>query len=158
MQERAAVIKDIRRGSTVIVPCLDRFGLSGADIIDAVVQVTDKGAEVKALNTGLVYGCDNIRELFADAKLAETTLKRENICKARRVLATSNVKVGRKPKLTTKQIKELCERWRTDDRISQADLAEAFGVSPSTARRLCGNRGIDANTVRHRKKPDDPKP
>lgn len=140
LKDRDTIIKDIRPGSRVIVTNLDRLGVSSKDIMAALGAIMAKGAAVYDLSSGKTYEGVAAGEAVADAAAAESRQKRTRIDKARGVLKTRKIKPGPPPKLQGAE-KTKAQQLYDDVTIPIRAVAKEVGVSPSTLRRLFGERG-----------------
>lgn len=140
LKDRVHIVKDIRPGSRVIVTNLDRLGISSKDILATLGAIMAKGAAVHDVSSGKTYEGVAAGEAVADAAAAEARQKRTRIDKARAVLKTRKFKPGPPPKL--KGAAKLAAQQVYDDLTKPIrEVAKEVGVSPSTLRRMFGERG-----------------
>ena len=139
LKERALIIDAIRAGSRVVVTNIDRLGVSSKDILAALGAIMAKGAAVHDLSSGKTYEGVTAGEAMADAAAAESRQKRTRIDKARAVLKTRKIKPGPQPKLQGAE-KAKARLLYTDVTIPIRTVAKEVGVSPSTLRRMFGER------------------
>lgn len=144
LNNRMHIVNDIRPGSRVVVTDLDRIGVSEKDIIEVVSSIMAKGAGVLDLATGDIF--ENLDAgqimtgLVEKAAKAESRQKRGRMGKAREVLKSRKIKPGPPPKL--EGAAKLAAREDYDDVTKPIRaVAKAHGISPSTLRRLFGERG-----------------
>ena len=151
LPERAAVIKDTRAGSKVVVHSLDRLGTSAGDIRAAVDKLFDKGAGVLDVTAGLVIDANTPRAVQSDAVLAaEKALRRERFKKAQEVAKERRVKVGPKPKPLPADLDKLArQRWHEDRGVSQKTVAAEFGRSVTWLYENYGPRGMPTRRKRN---------
>lgn len=140
LKERALIIEAIRPGSRVVVTNIDRLGVSSKDILAALGAIMAKGAAVHDLSSSKTYEGVTAGEAMADAAAAESRQKRTRIDKAREVLKSRKIRPGPPPKL--EGAAKLAARQDYDD-VTQPirAVAKKHGVSPSTLRRMFGERG-----------------
>lgn len=144
LEERAAIIHDIREGSHIIVQSLDRLGISAIDIVRTISAIAAKGCGVLAVDAGRVYDASTAANVILDdAAEAEATLKRERIRKAAAVKAARGVKGGRKSNDLSPAIEaEARKDWLENVGMSRAEVAKKYGRSMSWFDRRYGERGM----------------
>lgn len=140
LKARESIIKDIRPGSRVVVATLDRLGASAVDIMATLGDITAKGAGVHVIDPGKTYEGAGFGDWVQDALDADKNQKRKRMVKARGTLTDRKVKTGPPPKLDGTA--KLAARQDYDDLTQPIRaVAKKHGVSPTTLRRLFGERG-----------------
>lgn len=144
LEKRALIIRQIHESSRIVVPSLDRLGISAIDIARTISAVAAKGCGVVAVDTGKVYDASTpAHVILDDAAAAEATLKRERIRKAAAVKAERGVKGGRKGNDLPPDIEPQARRdWLENVTMSRADVAKKYGRSTSWFDRRYGERGM----------------
>lgn len=144
LEERALIIRQIDEGSRIIVPSLDRLGISAIDIARTISAIAAKGCGVVAVDTGTVYDASTpAHVILDDAAAAEATLKRERIRKAAAVKAERGVKGGRKGNDLPPDIEPQARRdWLENVAMSRSEVAKKYGRSMSWFDRRFGERGM----------------
>lgn len=134
------MIEDAYDGVEYAVDGLEFFGEKKMDILRNMALITIRGASIKNLFNGRVYSGRMLGEAVLDSLAADARLKRDRIDKAREVLKSRKVKTGPSPKLEGPA--KIAARQDYDD-VSQPirAVAKKHGVSPSTLRRMFGERG-----------------
>ncbi len=151
--ERTLIVRQIHEGGRIVVPSLDRLGISAIDIVRTISTVAAKGCGVLAVDTGKVYDASTpANVILDDAAEAEAALKRERIRKAAAVKAARGVKGGPKMKDLPPEVEPQARQdWLENVAMSRADVAKKYGRSTSWFDRRYGERGMMSK--RGRRKP-----
>lgn len=144
LDARALIIRQIHEGSRIVVPSLDRLGISAIDIVRTISTVAAKGCGVLAVDTGRVYDASTpANVILDDAADAEAALKRERIRKAAAVKAARGVKGGPKMKDLPPEVEPQARQdWLENVSMSRAEVAKKYSRSTSWFDRRYGERGM----------------
>ena len=119
----AELIARLRPGEVVAVPDLARLAPRLRGLLDTLAAIEDAGAALVSLGDGI----DGRTTAGAEAIRAMLALRR---------YAPAAPRGSRSRGLSDEDETELLDAVRADPRLATATLAETFGVSPSTVRRL----------------------
>ncbi len=132
--------------NTVIVWKLDRLSRSLKDGINIIINWTDKGVRIISVSQQIDFN-GTTGKLIASVLLAVAQMERENISenvKRGMVAAKANgVKLGKRPKLFSKDIIPLLQ-----DNMSISDVAENLGVSRPAIYNCLKRENIELDRVR----------
>lgn len=127
-------LKALRTGDTLVVWRLDRLGRSLPDLVRIVAELEEKGIGFESITERIETGSAAgklVFHVFAALAEFERNLIRE---RTRAGLAAARARGrsgGRKPKLDTRQIKEI-QRLMSDPNIPVSQIAERYKVSRTT--------------------------
>lgn len=152
-------LKALRTGDTLVVWRLDRLGRSLPDLVRIVAELEEKGIGFESITEKIETGSAAgklVFHVFAALAEFERNLIRE---RTRAGLAAARARGrsgGRKPKLDTRQIKEI-QRLMSDPNIPVSQIAARYKVSRTTIYKVapCGTASVietpsDASGKSHR--------
>lgn len=136
--ELRRVLKALASGDTLVVAAVDRLARDTRDLLNILHEVKEAGAGFRSLNEPIV---DTTSEL-ADVVLAvlgiaakwERARMIERTAAGRAQAVAQGVKLGRKPKLTPLQQREIKARLAAGE--GQRELARSYNVGVATISRL----------------------
>jgi len=131
-----AVFDFARSGDLVVVVALDRLGRSLSGVIRTLEELAGAGVLLRSLREGIDYSTPAgkmLAGIFAALAGYERDLMHERAAAARRAARSRGQHVGRPPRLTTAQGRQL--RALRDGGEPIGDLSAAFGVSRATVYR-----------------------
>src|SRR6185437_3328203 len=133
------VLDGLDAGDVLLVTRLDRLARSPRDLLNTLAFIADRGAGFRSLgdawaDTTTAHGRLMLTVLGGLAEF-ERDLIRARTGEGRDRARAQGVKMGRKPKLTTHQIREAIKR-RDRDGETVRDIARTYNVSHSTISRL----------------------
>jgi DNA invertase Pin-like site-specific DNA recombinase len=125
-------------GDVLMVTRLDRLARSTRDLLNTLAAITDRKAGFRSLgdawaDTTTAHGRLMLTVLGGLAEF-ERELIRARTSEGRARAVARGVKLGRKPKLTPHQIKEVIRRKENGDAIRE--IARSYNVHNSTISRL----------------------
>jgi DNA invertase Pin-like site-specific DNA recombinase len=143
----AKALSTLAEGDVLIVTRLDRLARSTRDLLNILAEIADKGAGFRSLNdawadTTTPHGRLMLTVLGGLAEF-ERELIRARTGEGRARAVRNGVKLGRKPKLTPHQIREVVRRRHIHGE-SLTDTAKSFNVNHTTiiaAAERAGHRG-----------------
>jgi DNA invertase Pin-like site-specific DNA recombinase len=140
---RAAAIKALGPGDTLLVTRLDRLARSVRDLLNVLASIAEAGASFKSLadtwaNTTTAHGKLMVTILGGLAEFERSLILARTSEGRKRALA-NGVRFGRKPKLTRHQRQEALARREAGEPL--ATIAASYNVSHSTISRLGGSHG-----------------
>lgn len=141
LQARSSVVHDIRSGSRVVVVELQHLGVSIADLLKVIGEITAKGAGVYDVSADKIYEGAAVAELAHAISQSQTQKKRRLMSKARKVGRKRKFKTGPKPKLIG-AAKERAREVYADLSKPIRQVAEETGFSATHLRRTFGNREV----------------
>lgn len=127
----------LRADDVVIVTRLDRLGRSVSDLIEIVERIEKAGANLRSLTETIDTTSSTGRmvfHIFAAIAEFERQLIRE---RTKMGLAAAKAKgrlIGRPMLLSPSQLAR-ARKWQEEEKMTQAEIARALGVSESTWRR-----------------------
>lgn len=125
-------------GDVLLVTRLDRLARSTRDLLNTLAAIAAKGARFRSLgdtwaDTATAHGRLILTVLGGLAEF-ERELIRSRTGEGRARAKARGVKMGRKPKLTSHQMKEALDRKSNGEPVR--DIARTYNVSHSTISRL----------------------
>lgn len=130
-----------REGDTIVVASLDRLGRSLSQVIATANELNQRGIVLRSLRESIDYSTSVGRMLagiFASLAEYERDLINERAAEARASAKARGKQVGRPPRLTVDQARQL--RALHDSGESVADLCASFKVSRATVYRIIGSK------------------
>src|SRR5450755_3605344 len=132
------LIAELGKGDVLVVTRLDRLARSTRDLLNLLDAVAKKGAGFRSLrdtwaDTTTAHGRLMLTVLGGLAEF-ERELIRTRTGEGRQRARARGVVMGRKPKLTGHQRREVVARREAGEVLT--DIAPSYAVSPSTIRRL----------------------
>jgi DNA invertase Pin-like site-specific DNA recombinase len=132
------VLAALDAGDVLMVTRLDRLARSTRDLLNTLATVTGKGAGFRSLgdawaDTTAPHGRLMVTMLSGLAEF-ERELIRARTGEGRERAKARGVKMGRKPKLTPHQIKEVLRRKENGEAVRE--IARSYNVHNSTISRL----------------------
>jgi len=131
----AMLMKDIRKGDTVVVVSLDRFGRSIFDLLKRLEDLDKRGVRFKTLSqpidTGTPIGRLLLHVLGAVAEF-ERALIAERTKRGMQHRKTQGATFGRAWKLSAEQRAEVAELVR--QKVKTVEIAKRFGISRGSVR------------------------
>jgi DNA invertase Pin-like site-specific DNA recombinase len=136
--ELQKLMTSIRKGDTLVVTRLDRLARSTRDLLNVVAAVAEKGGTFRSLgdawaDTTTPHGRLMLTVLGGLAEF-ERELIKTRTGEGRARAKERGVKLGRKPKLTSHQIREALNRREAGETLT--DIGRSYNVSHSTISRL----------------------
>ena len=137
------LLKELKKGDTLVVTKLDRFARSASDGMEIIKGLFNRGVNVHVLNMGLIEDTPtgrlilNIMLAFAEFErdmIVERTQEGKAIAKQR-----PDFREGRPRKYSKKQIEHALKLKET---MSYKQVEEITGISKSTLIRARRERGI----------------
>jgi DNA invertase Pin-like site-specific DNA recombinase len=127
-------IAALTEGDTLIVTRLDRLARSTRDLLNILANIADKGAGFKSLgdewaDTTTPHGRLILTVLGGLAEF-EPELIRARTSEGRARAVKNGVRLGRKPKLTPHQIREVVRRRHDGETLT--DIAKTYNVNHTT--------------------------
>jgi DNA invertase Pin-like site-specific DNA recombinase len=137
--ELAHALRELADGDVLMVTRLDRLARSTRDLLNILAKIGERGAGFRSLgdawaDTTTAHGRLIVTVLGGLAEF-ERELIRAGTSEDRERAKAKDVKMGRKPKLTTHQRNEAIRRRDKGDE-TLADIACSYNVSHSTISRL----------------------
>ena len=139
------LLKELKKGDTLVVTKLDRFARSASDGMEIIKGLFNRGVKVHVLNMGLIEDTPTGR-LILNIMLAFAEFERDLIVERTqegKAIAKQNpgFKEGRPRKYSKKQIEHAI--WLKDDQgYSYKQVEEMTGISKSTLIRAKRERGL----------------
>ena len=132
------VLAELEDGDVLMVTRLDRLARSTRDLLNTLAAITDRKAGFRSLgdtwaDTTTAHGRLMLTVLGGLAEF-ERELIRARISEGRARAVARGVKLGRKPKLTPHQIKEVLRRKENGEAVRE--IARSYNVHNSTISRL----------------------
>jgi DNA invertase Pin-like site-specific DNA recombinase len=132
------VLAALEAGDVLMVTRLDRLARSTRDLLNTLATVTGKGAGFRSLgdvwaDTTTPHGRLMVTMLSGLAEF-ERELIRARTSEGRARAVSRGVKLGRKPKLTPHQVKEILRRKENGEAVRE--IARSYNVHNSTISRL----------------------
>ncbi len=133
------VLDGLDAGDVLTVTRLDRLARSTRDLLNTLALIADRGAGFRSLgdawaDTTTAHGRLMLTVLAGLAEF-ERELIQVRTGEGRERAKAEGVKMGRKPKLTTHQIREAIKRCDRGEEPLR-DIAQSYNVSHSTISRL----------------------
>jgi DNA invertase Pin-like site-specific DNA recombinase len=133
-------LASLEAGDVFMVTRLDRLARSTRDLLNTLTTITERKAGFRSLgeawtDTTTAHGRLMVTVLAGLADF-ERELIRARTGEGRARAVARGVKMGRKPKLTPRQVKEALRRVDAGERLR--DIARSYNVSHSTISRLSG--------------------
>ena len=139
-QELVNCLRALRTGDTFVVWRLDRLGRSLPDLVKIITDLESKGVYFESVTEKIETGSATgklVFHLFAALAEFERNLIRERT-RAGLLAARARGRLGgRKPKLDTKQVREIKALLR-DPEIQVTEVAKRYGVSRTTIYKYVG--------------------
>jgi DNA invertase Pin-like site-specific DNA recombinase len=137
-KELKRLLAGLKKGDKVIVSRLDRLARSTRDLLNILAVIAERGAGFQSLgdawaNTSTSHGRLMLTVLSGLAEF-ERDLIRTRTSEGRVRAVARGVRLGRKPKLTSHQIKEALRRREAGEVLTE--IARSYNVSHSTISRL----------------------
>jgi DNA invertase Pin-like site-specific DNA recombinase len=137
--ELAKLIAMLRRGDEVLVTRLDRLARSTHQLLNVLAAISEHGATFRSLadtwaNTSTAHGRLILTVLSGLAEF-ERELIRARTAEGRRLAKARGVHLGRPPKLTPFQRREVLARIAQGEE-TMAEIARSFNVARTTISRL----------------------
>lgn len=132
--------KALRPGDTLVVWRLDRLGRSLPDLVQIVAQLEQQGVSFESLTEKIETNSAAgklVFHVFAALAEFERNLIRERTCAGLAAARARGRKGGRKPALTSQQVREIKALLRDPD-IQVAAVAKRYGVSRATIYKYVG--------------------
>ncbi len=132
-----ALFSVLRDGDVVTVTRLDRLGRSVSDLIEIVERIERAGANLRSLTETIDTTSTTGRmvfHIFAAIAEFERQLIRERTLMGLAAAKARGRLIGRPSLLSPSQLAK-ARRWQDEERMTQAEIARALGVSESTWRR-----------------------
>lgn len=127
-------LRALRAGDTLTVWRLDRLGRSLPDLVRIVTELEQRGVIFESITERIETGCATgklVFHVFAALAEFERNLIRERTRAGLDAARARGRKGGRRPKLDSKQIREVRVLLR-DPTIRVTDVAKRYGVARST--------------------------
>lgn len=125
-------------GDVVIIPAVDRLSRHTTDLLVIARDMQRAGAGLRSLAEPVVDTTSDFAELVLAMLGVAAKLERRRItertARGRTDAKAKGVRFGRKPKLTTHQAREACERIAEGE--TQRSVARSYNVNQSTISRL----------------------
>jgi DNA invertase Pin-like site-specific DNA recombinase len=136
--ELAKLLERLEAGDVVMVTSIDRLARSGRDLLNILKAIADKGAAFRSLSeswadTSKPNGREVIAILSGLSDFEGEVLRIRGRAGRKRAKARG-VRFGRPRKLNPVQRLDALERLRAGE--TQADVAQTYGVDPTTIGRL----------------------
>ena len=133
-------LAELDKGDVLMVTRLDRLARSTRDLLNTLAAITGKKAGFRSLgdtwaDTTTAHGRLMLTVLGGLAEF-ERELIRARTSEGRARAVARGVKLGRKPKLTSHQIKEVLRRKENGEAVRE--IARSYNVHNSTISRLAG--------------------
>ena len=137
------LLKELKKGDTLVVTKLDRFARSASEGMEIIKGLFDRGVNVHVLNMGLIEDTPtgrlilNIMLAFAEFErdmIVERTQEGKAIAKQR-----PDFREGRPRKYTRKQIEHAIQ---LKEKYTYREVEEMTGISKSTLIRARRERGL----------------
>ena len=137
-KELKRLLAGLNKGDKVLVSRLDRLARSTRDLLNILAAIAERGAGFQSLadtwaNTSTSHGRLMLTVLGGLAEF-ERDLIRTRTGEGRLRAVARGVRLGRKPKLTSHQIKEALRRREAGEVLTE--IARSYNVSHSTISRL----------------------
>jgi DNA invertase Pin-like site-specific DNA recombinase len=134
------VLAVLDAGDVLMVTRLDRLARSTRDLLNTIAAIADRKAGFRSLgdtwaDTTTAHGRLMLTVLGGLAEF-ERELIRARTSEGRARAVARGVKLGRKPKLTSHQIKEVLRRKENGEAVRE--IARSYNVHNSTISRLAG--------------------
>jgi DNA invertase Pin-like site-specific DNA recombinase len=128
----------LNQDDVLLVTRLDRLARSTRDLLDVLAHVAERGASFRSLgdawaDTTTAHGRLMLTVLGGLADF-ERELIRMRTAEGRERARTRGVRMGRKPKLTPHQRREVLERKAAGEAVTE--IARSYNVSHSTISRM----------------------
>jgi DNA invertase Pin-like site-specific DNA recombinase len=139
----AEALAFVRKGDTLVVWKLDRFGRSLSDLIEGVGRLRERGVEFRSLGESIdttTSAGKLIFHVFAALAEFERDIIRERTVAGLAAARARGRRGGRRPVLDEKKI-AMAKSLYADPKNSPAVIAEALGVSRATLYRYVPRRG-----------------
>jgi len=130
----AKALEYVRRGDTLVVWKLDRFGRSLRDLVESVNALKDRKVGFRSLQEAIdttTSGGRLVFHVFASLAEFERDLIRERT-QAGLKAARARGRMGGRPRVLTGKRLELAQSLFSDPRNSPRDIAKTIGVSLAT--------------------------
>jgi DNA invertase Pin-like site-specific DNA recombinase len=130
----AKALACVRRGDTLVVWKLDRFGRSLRDLVDSVTALKERKVGFRSLQEAIdttTSGGRLVFHVFASLAEFERDLIRERT-RAGLKAARARGRMGGRPRILTGKRLELAQSLFNDPKNSPRDIAKTIGVSLST--------------------------
>jgi len=137
------LLKELKKGDTLVVTKLDRLARSTLDGINTIKELFDRGIKVHVLNMGLIEDTPTGRLIF-NVMMAFAEFERDMIIErtqeGKRIAKQNpNYREGRPKKFSKTQIEHAIKLKET---YSYKQVAEMTGISESTLLRERRKRGL----------------
>ncbi|MCQ9616546.1 recombinase family protein [Paenalcaligenes niemegkensis] len=143
--ELSHCLKALRAGDTLVVWRLDRLGRSLPELVRIVAELEDKGIGFESITekieTASAAG-KQVLHVFASLAEFERNLIRERTQAGLTAARARGRAGGRKPKLDTRQIKEI-KRLMADPSIPVTKIAERYKVSRTTLYKVAPRGAVE---------------
>jgi DNA invertase Pin-like site-specific DNA recombinase len=134
----AKAIAVLSGGDVLLVTRLDRLARSTRDLLNVLAAISEKGAGFRSLADAMIDTTSAHGKLIIAVLAALAEFERSMILartsEGRKRAKSNGVRFGRKPKLSTFQIKEALARRANGEAL--VDIGRSYGVSHSTISRL----------------------
>lgn len=131
------LLNELASGDTLVVCRLDRLGRSVQHLSDLIVRLDANGVQFCALSEGIntnTHGGRLTFHIFAAVAEFERALIRERTCEGMQAAKLRGSTIGRPRALSDQEIYQV-RSCILEDGKSYTEVADKFGVSPSTVKR-----------------------